>query len=58
MKEITREQMIKDLIKCSDYTNEDLSKMDFWDIAELWEMFVDITDEDIEEIEKELKERK
>ena len=49
---MTREQMIKDLSKYSKYIKADFSKMDFWDVAELWEMFADI---DIEEFEKELK---
>lgn len=51
---MTREQMIKDLSKYSEYIKEDFSKMDFWDVAELWEMFVDIESQ-VEEIEKDIR---
>ena len=54
MKPITREQMIKDLSKYSEYIKADFSKMDFWDVAELWEMFADIEDQ-VEEIEKDIR---
>ena len=46
---MTRERMIKDLSK---YIKADFSEMDFFDIAEMWEMFIDI---DIEAFEKEIK---